>query len=424
MNITTNKFQNKFLLNFASILFCLLPPALISGPFLSDLFVSLIAIIFLFITFKFRLYFYYQKNFFYLAMFLYLAMLLSSLLSDDISYSLKNSFFYFRFILFTLCIAFLLENNKSLIKYFAYSLFITIFLLLVDSYVQYITDYNILQWERSSRLTSLFGDKAILGTYISKMIILSFALFYMLEDINTPKMIIALIFLVLAEIIVFLSGDRSALFLLTVSTVTIICLVQKLKYLRLLSFIIALIVVTTITYFDQNIKKRVIDNTSQQIGLTDDSEKVNYFSSTHEQIALTAFNQFKDSPLFGHGLKSFRVKCSDPKYIVGNGCSTHPHNTYLQLLAEVGLVGALPVLTIFVFVSIKLFSHALSILRQQKNKVLQDYEICLYTLFFINLFPFIPTLSFFNNWNSIMIYLPVCFILANINVNTNPIGKK
>jgi len=310
----------------------------------------------------------------------------------------------------------LLENNKTVIKYFAYSLFITIFVLLVDSYIQYITGYNILNWERSSRLTSFFGNKAVLGTFLSKMIILSFAIFYMLGPINKSKMILALIFLVLAEIIVFLSGDRSALFLLTVSTVIIICLVDKLKYLRLLSFFIAIILISLITILDQDIKKRVIDTTSEQIGLSDSGEKVNYFSPTHEELALTAINQFKDSPFFGHGLKVFRIKCSDPKYAVGNGCSTHPHNTYLQLLSEVGLVGALPVLISLIFVMMQLFNHTINVLRR-KRRVLYDHEICLYTLFFINLFPLIPTLSFFNNWNSIMIYLPVCFILISSDSN-------
>ncbi len=417
MDSFLNKSPKEFLLNFVAILFCLLPLALISGPFFSDLFISTIALIFLFLTFKYNLYYYYKKNFFYLAIFLYIAMILSSLLSDNIFYSLKYSFFYFRFILFTLCIAFLLQNNKIIIKYFAYSLFITISILLVDSYIQYITDYNILQWKRSSsRLTSLFGDKYVLGFYLTKMITLLFALFYMIGSINKKKLIYALIFLILAELIVFLSGDRSALFLLTLSTVMIICLVEKLRYLRLSSFIIALVLIFSLSSFDQNIEKRIFYKTAEQIGLLESSEKINYFSPAHEGMALTAINQFKDRPFFGHGLKVFRVKCHDSRYLVGNGCSTHPHNTYLQLLAEVGIFGAIPVIIAFGFVSMKIISHMISILRR-KNRVLQDYEVCLYALFFINLFPFIPTLSFFNNWNSIMIYLPVSFILINIDSN-------
>ena len=34
-------------------------------------------------------------------------------------------------------------------------------------------------------------------------------------------------------------------------------------------------------------------------------------------------------------------------------------------------------------------------------------------LIFINLFPFVPTGSFFNNWMSIMYFLPLGFFLKN-----------
>ena len=422
MNIFLNNPNKEIVLNFSTILLCLLPIALISGPFLSDLFISTIAIIFLFLTFRYKLYYFYKKKIFFLALFLYIAMILSSLFSENIIYSLKHSFFYFRFILFSLGVAFLIENNKVVIKYFSYSLFITIIVLLVDSYIQYITGYNIFLWERSSRLTSLFADRAALGIYLSRMIILSFALLYMLGPIKKSQMIFALIFLILSEVIVFLSGDRSPLFLLTLSTLIIICLVEKLRYLRIASFIIAVIAISLISNFDQNIKTRVFYTSAEQIGLLDNSKKINYFSPTHEQIALTAINQFKDKPIFGHGLKMFRVKCSDPRYLVGNGCSTHPHNTYLQLFAEVGILGALPVLISFGYVTIIILNHAIRILRR-KSRVLQDYEVCLYSLFFINLFPLIPTLSFFNNWNSVMIYLPLSFILINFD-NQRTLAKR
>ena len=36
----------------------------------------------------------------------------------------------------------------------------------------------------------------------------------------------------------------------------------------------------------------------------------------------------------------FRIKCSDKKYQEDQfSCSTHPHNFYVQLLAETGLIG-------------------------------------------------------------------------------------
>ena len=58
---------------------------------------------------------------------------------------------------------------------------------------------------------------------------------------------------------------------------------------------------------------------------------------------LTAVEMFKEKPILGHGYKSFRNKCKKYDYInskfVKNRCSTHPHNTYVQLLTETGLIG-------------------------------------------------------------------------------------
>ena len=51
---------------------------------------------------------------------------------------------------------------------------------------------------------------------------------------------------------------------------------------------------------------------------------------------------FEYKPIFGHGPKMFRVICKDEKYATGvSPCMTHPHNFYLQLLAETGIIGFL-----------------------------------------------------------------------------------
>ena len=103
---------------FPSWVIILMPVLLISGPFLSDLGLSLVGIIFLINSIKNKLKKYYENYYFKFFFIFCVILILSSLLSDDILKSLKNSLFYFRFGIFSLCFWYLLENNKFL--YFPY----------------------------------------------------------------------------------------------------------------------------------------------------------------------------------------------------------------------------------------------------------------------------------------------------------------
>ena len=87
-------------------LYLLFPIALISGPLISDLIVSLISLYFLI--------FYYDKIFFFYKKYLFLKILIIfcilnifiSLFSENIFNSLKNSVAYIRFPLFIMAVSF------------------------------------------------------------------------------------------------------------------------------------------------------------------------------------------------------------------------------------------------------------------------------------------------------------------------------
>ena len=64
-------------------------------------------------------------------------------------------------------------------------------------------------------------------------------------------------------------------------------------------------------------------------------------------MALSAIKMFKDKPIIGHGVKTFRYNCKKQPYKFDEfdiykfrmNCGNHPHNTYIQLISETGIIG-------------------------------------------------------------------------------------
>ena len=141
----------------------------------------------------------------------------------------------------------------------------------------------------------------------------------------------------------------------------------------------------------------------------ENKEKINIFSGKHQSLYKVAFNLFKENIFFGEGPKTFRINCSKDIYFVENGCSSHPHNIYLQLLAETGIFGFIIIFSLFFFILIKF-------IQQFYYKFFNIYvftnpEITILIAVFISLFPIIPGPNFFNNWINVIYYLPLGFFL-------------
>ena len=140
MNIRSNIFLSLLPL----YLTLLMPIFLITGPFLSDLSISICGIVFLINSYKKNLKKYYNNSFVKFFIIFYLIILISSLTSDYELFSLKSSFFYFRFALFALSTWYLIDTNKNFLKYFFFSLSCAFFILVFDGYFQYFFNKNII----------------------------------------------------------------------------------------------------------------------------------------------------------------------------------------------------------------------------------------------------------------------------------------
>jgi O-antigen ligase len=242
---------------------------------------------------------------------------------------------------------------------------------------------------------------------------------------NKKNIFFSLIILIAVDIIIVLSGERTAIVLSLIGTIGIIILINKYKLIRLIALVIAILLSFIIIYNDDNVKERVITSTINELDLFEENKHL--FSEGHELYYWTSYNMFLDHKIFGIGPKNYRILCNDPRYFkliqtednLNNTCSTHPHNTYAQLLAETGIMGILPVIFLFFFIVSLLFRHFVSMIFVSDKNRLTDYQICLLISVFLTLWPLVPTLNFFNNWISIIYFLPVGFLLQAFDKNTN-----
>ena len=413
------------LINLSSFFVYLIPFALLTGPAIPDILLSLTAIIFLILSISKKEYFYFKNNFFYIFIFFYIYLVLISLFSEDAYFSLRSSLFYFRFIIFSLSIWFLINNNKYFIKIFSVVLFATFVFALLDGYSQYILNYNLFGYDSpENRLFLTFDDSVILGGYISRLLPLLLALIFIKNTQFKYKIPLLFILLIFADLLIYISGERTAFGLLTVMTLLIVLLINSHRKIIIVTFIVSLLLILVVTFSDKNIRYKMIDHTISQISemaISDENKESKFviFSLEHHAFIMTAWEMFKHKPLIGHGPNSFRKNCNKIQYQYNKtSCTTHPHNTYIQILSEIGLFGfSFLAIIIFYLSAILIKKFLFQIVNKDTKQVYSDYQIYLAIWFIITLWPFFPTQNFFNNWINIIYYLPVGFYLHEIYKN-------
>lgn len=411
--------SNKLIL-LNSKLLCLMPLALVAGPFIAEIIVLLSIIIVNYDLFK-KKKFEYLNNFyfkFFLLFWLYLTF--SNIFNSTNFEELLKQIFFFRFGLFVVAVTYTINLNKNFLKDFSFYLSFVILVLIVDGYFQYFTGENLLGLEiQNQRISSLFGEEKVLGTFLVRMTILLIGIKIFLNEKNFKYHIV--FFLLTTDILIFLSGDRAPFFLLNISAIYLIIMCKDLKLLRSIILFTSIIIILAISFSDNQIKDRVFTKTFEDFGLLDskptytiENNRSNFIMSPqHENYYTVAYRIFRDKPYFGSGTSSFKYLCNEDKYKIDQySCSSHPHNIYLELLSETGVVGfgfIFSLLLCLIYFSLK---H-LYLKFFYKQIIFKDYEICYLACFLINLWPLTPTGSFFNNWLSILYFLPLGFFISS-----------
>ena len=466
--ISINKL-NKININsnhLVNFLFCFFPVSFIIG----NLFVNLNLILFCFLgifnlkekifQIKFNIFLKIILIFFILIIFSTVLSFAKSLInegySDEIFSRLLKSLVFLRYYLFLLIVYCLNKFHVINLKYFFISAGLTTILISIDVIFQYIFGFNLAGLKNIGFFnSSFFGDELIAGGFIQRFSFFSiFFIYFIFEKNFFFRSLFVIISVCILGASIILSGNRMPFILFLIGLFFIFFCNKNFFKIIPISFLGLFLIFKFINTYDAainsnylsymhhvknistGIKNKIISIDVKQTDsktnaeISDNNNNPNQlmsYSSSHFRIFLSAIETWKTNKVFGNGIKSFRTECRKLQYEFNIGedlvkdkknrlCSNHPHNYYLEVLTETGLIGLFVFLVISILFILFIF-RKFSYLRGNNTK---DF-ILLASLvgLILEMLPIRSTGSFFSTSNITYIVLMSSIIISHSSLLKN-----
>ena len=399
--------SNKFVL----VLVGLLPFTLVVGTMISELLIF--AIIFFFLSeilIKKKFEFFKDDIFLFLCV-IWIYLLLNLINSTNFEHSLLRSIFFIRFPLLVIAINFFLKKNSYNFDLIFKLWGITLAIVIIDLYFQTIFGFNTTGFKSpyTGRLSGFLGDELKIAHLLIGFVMPTIC-FYIPK---TKNKIYILVLIFLYTLILLLTNERSNTLKGIIVVFGMFIFYEKFNFKKKI-FSVAMIVltITLILSFNKNINQRFI----KEITSMNLKEKTlfNYIIySNYGPTYMASLEIFKKYPIFGSGIKTFRIECHNidikkhyttSTLIYNNKCNTHPHQIYFEILSELGLIGFLLFFSFFFYLIYKSTKCYLN----NKNKIL------LSSLLFIlaQIIPLLPSGSFFTNFGATIFWINVSIIYS------------
>tara|TARA_B100000401_G_C52774216_1_gene704838 strand:+ start:247 stop:1485 length:1239 start_codon:yes stop_codon:yes gene_type:complete len=404
--------------NFIIFLFSIIPISIIVGQAVSLINILLISI-FLFIQifrakdFEFR-----NSVPIILLLIIYIYLIFNTFISIDYTLSFFRNFGFLRFIFFFVAINFLFSNYKNqnlIFKIWSIVVLIVIF----DSYLEYFLGKNILGYGQDiykDRIVSFFKDEPIVAAYLNGFFFLIIGFLFNLNKANSKIFIISFVLIILFLTCIIITGERSNTIKALFALFIFFLLNNKFNIkLRLLTFLSLIILFFFMISNSNYLKYRYLDNMINPVFNSDEREKL-LSENIYIKHYKSGYAVFKNNPIFGVGNKNYRLETrnkinKEKKYLP----DTHPHQIYLELFSEHGIIGTIIFLSCMFFLILRNIRDCLV----SKNSM-QLGAFCYLISTFL---PILPSGSFFSDFNITLFFINFSIFYA-CNPKSNIFTKK
>jgi len=431
--------KNNILLisNFMSWCVCLIPLILIFSNSIADIIVVCASLFFIFISLKNNDWFWLRESWVKICLLIYFWLIVTSFFAYNEELALSRSVSWIRFIIFSASLQFFFLKKQKNINKLIFCTLIALIYVNIEMFIEKFTGYSLYNDLRVAlfespkfaggpdRLSGPFKDAPKSGIYLAYFIFpVILGVLQILKNRFSYIPIIISSFFILNVYLIYESGHRASMISIFISIMAfIVYFFWKKKKIIFIGFSIFCISLFSY-YLNSDIKKKenVFNKTITEVK--------NYNNSAYGALSLTALKMFKQNPIFGIGLKNYRVACEKDEFLseghkgTGYGvspwkghynqglqkyyegtCSSHPHNLYLTLLAETGLLGFLFFISFIIVLCKKIIEN---------KKIVSNQIIVLGIIITLipKLIPMMPALNFFSNWNAICFWFLIGWLLS------------
>ena len=370
-----------------------------------------------------------NKYFIVYFIFPYIIILLSYLFSDYKNFSnLLRSLLSFKFFILPFIFLFFVKN-KFFFRVLGFNSFIILVFLGCDIIFQFFLGHDFFGIKSTieNRYSGFLAEEFVAGSFTSFFCIYFF-LYFNLDKFILKKYIFIFLISTFFLYVIIITGERLAFLRFFFLLVIIYIFYPKNIKTKIIFLAAFIIIIANIFIFNKSSKIRVYEFLFF-MGL---NNKIIEYNPSYAKLAnnnklsnspwishwKTSYLIFKDHKITGVGLKNFREACKEEKYQSYNilsdnyasSCTTHPHNLYLEIASELGLIGLIYFFYILIIFFQNLKNDLLKNFKKKENSVLFSL------IFFFLSIPFLPSGSIFSSYSGgILFFMISTYIIFKKN---------